>query len=164
MDAPGPSLRKSKSAHQRHFALGGGNTKWQIGPAATNIDFARGLSPYPEYAKLAPFMGGHLHAPTDLNSFLRGRLISFNRLCGGSLQTATVATAALIAETQRLGWPHLWIAKALVSLPRQHDSQFVRRVRQLGKHMRKSRDTMEHTDLVQWLGGTAVVRRICSCL
>ena len=113
------------------------NGAFTVMPAAQNLQFVQGLCNEPEVAKCVPFVDKGSQDYFQIKSWLWGRLITFEKLAGGRMENAMVATSALLAEALLLGWPVAWVGRCLRTLPRSDSSNFTKVLRKLG-HMIKS--------------------------
>lgn len=106
---------------------------------ATNLGYARGLQSYQDKSRLGPFLGETVHQRIHLRQFLLGQLVASNYICQGEPSRAMEATISLITECLLLKWPCQWISHTCRSIPRRHDTKFVRSVRILGRLLGKHR-------------------------
>ena len=109
--------------------------EFAVGPAAQNIDYARGSALHPEFSRLAPFSGTAHHTYKMLRMFLSGRFVTFNRLAAGVSRNAALATAATVCECLRLQWPLAWIIRVMRTVPRHYRSEYTACLRKVSKVM-----------------------------
>ena len=58
-------------------------------------------------------------------------------MVGGDVENMHIQVFCFINEVLRLGWPQQYVANALASLPRRHQSDFARAARYVGRTLRK---------------------------
>ena len=120
----------------------------EIYPASLNHLFANGSESQPTVSRRAHFVSRDVQDIFDLRCFLLAKVATFGQLAEGSFRRASSATTDFLSECLRLGWPQIWIAKILISLPRRGHADFNNKLKLLGKDMRRHTDlTWDHQTL-----------------
>ena len=104
----------------------------EVRPKPQNINFASTLSSFPEQFHFPYYMGTEIHNFGHLRQSMVCRLVAINAYSRGQLAPAIDATAALVGEFSRLGWPQKWICYILRTLPKKHFSEFLQVIHYFG--------------------------------
>ena len=100
-----------------------------ITPFLVNNPFANGEDAVPKVARLAEFRDPECTPYKDLHDFCVCKFFSYDDILVGSAKHGSPSVVSTVCELLRLSWPHTWISKALKTLPRHRQSQYLLAVR-----------------------------------
>ena len=95
-----------------------------------------------------------------------GQLLMMDRLVKGDIDHMYLHVCVLVSEVLRLGWPQHYVANAMNSISRCHQSDLVRAIRTLGRAMRKcSFSTLvDYSELLRKATDNPMQTRVLSCM